>query len=102
MPAGTWVYRRLNAVSRMTKLSAARRTPAPGAVLHWHEIRAARPVQVIREKFEHQIEQLYRFCDFRFRHRSDRSRSKVTREAYNRSRHPALFAPAAAYIPAFA
>jgi hypothetical protein len=24
MPTGTWVYRRLNAVSRMTKLSAAR------------------------------------------------------------------------------
>jgi hypothetical protein len=31
-------------------------------------IRAARPIEVIREKLEHQIEQLHRFSDIRFKH----------------------------------
>ena len=35
--------------------------------------RAARPVPVVSEKLEHQIEQLHRFSDFRFRHWSDRT-----------------------------
>jgi hypothetical protein len=38
-------------------------------------ITAARPVAVVGKKLEHQIEQLYRFCDFRFGHWFDRSRS---------------------------
>jgi ribosomal protein S3 len=31
-------------------------------------ITAARPMAVVGKKLEHQIEQLYRFCDFRFGH----------------------------------
>src|SRR6516162_2486490 len=38
-------------------------------------IRAARPVAVVGKKLEHEIEQLHRFCDFRFGHWFDRSRS---------------------------
>src|SRR6516162_11834173 len=52
-------------------------------------IRAARPVPVVSEKLEHQIEQLHRYSDIRFRHWSDRSRPWVTCKAYNRSRRPA-------------
>jgi len=32
-------------------------------------ITAARPVAIVGKKLEHEIEQLHRFCDFRFGHR---------------------------------
>src|SRR5215813_6511091 len=32
-------------------------------------ITAARPVAIVGKKLEHEIEQLHRFCDFRFEHR---------------------------------
>ena len=41
-------------------------------------ITAARPVAVVGKKREHEIEQLHRFCDVRFGHWFDRSRSGIT------------------------
>jgi hypothetical protein len=38
-------------------------------------ITAARPVAVVGKKIEHEVEQLHRFCDFRFGHSFDLSRS---------------------------
>jgi hypothetical protein len=38
-------------------------------------ITAARPAAVVGKKLEHEIEQLHRFCDLRFEHWFDRSRS---------------------------
>src|SRR5205823_7170790 len=45
-------------------------------------ITAARPVAVVGEMLEHQVEQLHRLCDFRFPHWFDRSRSGVRPGAY--------------------
>ena len=44
-------------------------------------ITAARPVAIIREKLEHQIEQLHGLADVCFGHWFDRSRSWGTRQA---------------------
>jgi ribosomal protein S3 len=41
-------------------------------------VTAARPVAVVGKKLEHEIEQLHRFCEFRFGHWFDRSRAEVT------------------------
>ena len=41
-------------------------------------ITAARPAAVVGKKLEHEIEQLHRFCDFRFGHWFERSRFRVT------------------------
>jgi len=38
-------------------------------------VTATRPVAVVGKKLEHEIEQLHRFCDLRFGHWFDRSRS---------------------------
>jgi hypothetical protein len=46
-------------------------------------ITAARPVSVVGKKLEHEIEQLHRFCDLRFGHSFDRSRSEVTNSGYH-------------------
>jgi hypothetical protein len=43
-------------------------------------ITASRPMAVVGKKLEHQIEQLHRFCDFRFGHWFERSYPVVTLE----------------------
>jgi hypothetical protein len=49
---------------------------------------AARPAVAVGKKREHEIEQLHGFCDFRFRHWSERSRPCVMEQPITGCRSP--------------